>query len=171
MMYRWRFGDENVVANLRRRWAAECRMFNDLELAHVYSEFSISDDHGDNDAKFPEWLAEGPIKEAPFKMQDIVSADIVELTIDDTGKLWLNVDGKCGFRIGKIDNAFVEAAGEKKQIYGQPVSNFHLDGSRETEIGAAAAFTRNRRLPVERRQTENDPHFAGSDRRMGTRRK
>jgi hypothetical protein len=49
---------------------------------------------------------------------DLLSANIVELTIDSTGKLWLNVDGKCAARIGKVNNVLLELPGkEPKQIY------------------------------------------------------
>lgn len=63
-LYKWRFGDENIVANLRRRWPAQAEGFTDLQLAHLYSEFSLSEDCGENDEKFPEWLAEGPLDNA-----------------------------------------------------------------------------------------------------------
>jgi hypothetical protein len=35
------------------------------------------------------------------KLTDIISADVVEITVDDTGKIWVNVDGECRLRIGK----------------------------------------------------------------------
>lgn len=35
-------------------------------------------------------------------MKDLISADVVELYIDQTGKLWLNVDDVCTVRIGKV---------------------------------------------------------------------
>lgn len=91
-----------------------------------------------------------------FAMQDIVSANVVELTIDETGKLWLNVDGKCGFRIGEVTSFVVEAPGIAKCKLSYPVDNYFID---------------DKRVPVERRQPEVDLHYAGSDRRMGTRRK
>ncbi len=63
MSYRWRDGDQNIVKNIRERWAKECTWFTDLQLAHLYSEFSLSEDHGNNDEKLPEWLADGPLED------------------------------------------------------------------------------------------------------------
>lgn len=34
------------------------------------------------------------------KLQDVWFADHVEIKIDHTGKLWVNVDGVCALRIG-----------------------------------------------------------------------
>lgn len=36
------------------------------------------------------------------KMIDIDKAYEVEIAVDDTGKLWINVDGICLLRIGKV---------------------------------------------------------------------
>jgi hypothetical protein len=33
-------------------------------------------------------------------MDDRLDANIVEVTVDSTGKLWVNVDGRCALRIG-----------------------------------------------------------------------
>lgn len=41
-------------------------------------------------------------------MNDILSANIVEITIDKTGKLWVNVDGKCQLRIGQVHDVRYE---------------------------------------------------------------
>jgi hypothetical protein len=32
-------------------------------------------------------------------MLDIIDAGTVEVTVDTTGKLWVNIDGKCALRI------------------------------------------------------------------------
>ena len=54
--YRWRFGDDTVCANLRRRWPEELKRFSDLELAAEYSDFSMSELAGNNDERFLEWM-------------------------------------------------------------------------------------------------------------------
>ena len=48
--------DAAVVANLRHRWPEELKNFSDQQIADVYHDFSVSDDYGDNDAKFPLWF-------------------------------------------------------------------------------------------------------------------
>lgn len=146
--YCWRFGDDTLTANIRRRWPIECRLFNDLELAHLHSEFSMSGDYG---AKFPEWLDQGPIKDAPFTMQDVETAAVAELTFSEDGKFWLNIDGKCGFRIGKVTGSIIiDPPGNRK-------SEFHI-----------SSIQYNRR--TEDRRQPDDAHFAGNDRRMKDRR-
>jgi Lon protease-like protein len=35
-------------------------------------------------------------------MVDMLDAEVVEVTLDQFGKLWVNVDGVCRLRIGKI---------------------------------------------------------------------
>lgn len=40
-------------------------------------------------------------------MIDIQDVDTVEIFIDHAGKLWINVDGRCRLRIGKIKKEFV----------------------------------------------------------------
>ena len=35
-------------------------------------------------------------------MIDMLDAESVEVLLDDTGKLWVNVDGACRLRIGSI---------------------------------------------------------------------
>jgi hypothetical protein len=52
-----RFGDQNIINNLRYRWPAECASLSDEELIELYNQFSMSDDHGNNDEKFPDWLS------------------------------------------------------------------------------------------------------------------
>jgi hypothetical protein len=61
MTYQWRDGDQNVVSNIRERWPNLSSRFTDIKLAELYSEFSLSTDHGNNDEKFPEWLKGGPL--------------------------------------------------------------------------------------------------------------
>lgn len=34
-------------------------------------------------------------------MNDLHEANTVEIEVDNTGKLWVNIDGKCALRIGK----------------------------------------------------------------------
>jgi hypothetical protein len=33
-------------------------------------------------------------------LKDVIEADTVEIQIDDTGKIWVNIDGRCALRIG-----------------------------------------------------------------------
>jgi hypothetical protein len=37
------------------------------------------------------------------KMIDLLQAKIIDLTCDETGKVWVNVDGKCLIRIGRVE--------------------------------------------------------------------
>lgn len=61
MPYKWRDGDQNVINNIRERWPKETAAFTDIQLAELYREFSLSEDHGNNDEKLPEWLRDGPL--------------------------------------------------------------------------------------------------------------
>lgn len=45
-----------IVPNLRHRWPKELSVFSDTAIAMAYEDFSISDDFGNNDEKFPEWF-------------------------------------------------------------------------------------------------------------------
>ena len=45
-----------IVPNLRHRWPKDLATFSDNELAETYENFSLSDEFGDNDAKFPRWF-------------------------------------------------------------------------------------------------------------------
>jgi hypothetical protein len=45
-----------VVPNLRHRWPNELGAFSDDAIAALYEDFSLSDDAGNNDEKFPEWF-------------------------------------------------------------------------------------------------------------------
>lgn len=49
-------------------------------------------------------------------MLDLENADAVEFMVDTTGKVWLNVDGKCVVRIG---HAFVVETDDP--VYGRDV--------------------------------------------------
>jgi hypothetical protein len=60
MTYRWRDGDQNVVSNIRERWPDLTADWTDIQLAALYSDFSLSEDQGNNDEKFPEGLEGGP---------------------------------------------------------------------------------------------------------------
>jgi hypothetical protein len=61
MPYKTKTSDKNIVENIRFRWPELASSFTDLQLAHLYSEFSISEDFGNNDEKFHEWLFAGPL--------------------------------------------------------------------------------------------------------------
>jgi hypothetical protein len=41
-------------------------------------------------------------------MIDMLNAGTVEIEIDETGKLWINVDGACQLRIGKAENIILD---------------------------------------------------------------
>jgi hypothetical protein len=45
-----------IVPNLRQRWPKELAPYSDKVIAGVYSDFYMSVDAGNNDAKFPEWF-------------------------------------------------------------------------------------------------------------------
>ena len=45
-------------------------------------------------------MAKTDLREAA--MVDLLDATIIDLTCDETGKVWVNVDGKCLVRIGKV---------------------------------------------------------------------
>jgi len=47
------------------------------------------------------------------RMQDAAKAAVVEFLFDDTGKVWLNIDGKCAVRIGEVTNVIVTAPKEQ----------------------------------------------------------
>jgi hypothetical protein len=47
---------ENTVRNLRFRWGDGLSGYTDECVYALYSDFSESDDYGDNDAKFYEWF-------------------------------------------------------------------------------------------------------------------
>jgi hypothetical protein len=44
-------------------------------------------------------------------MTDLLDATIIDLTIDETGKIWVNVDGKCLVRIGKAKHVSLYGLG------------------------------------------------------------
>lgn len=41
-------------------------------------------------------------------MIDMLNAGTVEIEIDETGKLWINVDGACRLRIGKAETIIID---------------------------------------------------------------
>lgn len=51
-----------AVPNLRHKWKEELSPYTDNQVATVYENFSLSDDFGNNDEKFPEWF--GMLKDA-----------------------------------------------------------------------------------------------------------
>lgn len=45
-----------IVPNLRHRWPKELDKFSDTAIAKAYEDYSLSEDCGNNDEKFPEWF-------------------------------------------------------------------------------------------------------------------
>lgn len=41
-------------------------------------------------------------------MDDRLNANSVEITVDSTGKVWVNIDGKCALRIGHAKVVIVD---------------------------------------------------------------
>jgi len=39
---------------------------------------------------------------------DMLDAETVEIEIDETGKMWINVDGRCRMRIGKVETIVID---------------------------------------------------------------
>ena len=54
------------------------------------------------------------MREQEIRMIDIMEPTIVEVLITD-GNLWINVDGACRLRIGRITNIKVEDKRERKR--------------------------------------------------------
>jgi hypothetical protein len=48
--------ERNTVRNLRYRFPKETEKYRDEELLRIYHQFSVSEDYGDNDSRFPTWL-------------------------------------------------------------------------------------------------------------------
>lgn len=46
----------NIVPNLRARWPGELAPYSNHQVAGLYEDFSMSDEFGDNDEKFPLWF-------------------------------------------------------------------------------------------------------------------
>lgn len=68
--------DRNIIDNLRFRWP-ELRDVSARELLRVYRDFSISEDFGNNDEKFPSWFAEmrrGSLREISEAECDVIEA-------------------------------------------------------------------------------------------------
>jgi len=53
---------KSIVPNLRNRWKDELEPFTDNAIASLYEDFSMSDDHGNNDEKFPTWFDDLPFR-------------------------------------------------------------------------------------------------------------
>ena len=49
--------DKAILYNLRYRWPEELKEVADEKLLEIYSEFSVSEDYGNNDEHFLEFLA------------------------------------------------------------------------------------------------------------------
>lgn len=64
-----------------------------------------------------------------FQMQDIAEAGVVEISFDQAGKIWLNVDGKCAVRIGKVKSIILDPAGNPQFIWHAPFKNRRMDYS------------------------------------------
>lgn len=43
-----------------------------------------------------------------FKMIDLLEAESVELVVDEQNKFWINIDGKCAVRVGKIKHLDID---------------------------------------------------------------
>jgi hypothetical protein len=51
-----RHPNENTIKNLRFRWKEELSKYSDKVVAALYEDFSMSEDYGNNDEKFPLWF-------------------------------------------------------------------------------------------------------------------
>ena len=56
-------------------------------------------------------------------MTDLFDGGVVEIEIDSNGKLWVNVDGRCRLRIGRVGQVSVQVF-HPEQDTGQPVKIF-----------------------------------------------
>ena len=45
-----------IVPNLRQRWSKELEPYTDDAIAALYEDYSLSDEYGNNDEKFPLWF-------------------------------------------------------------------------------------------------------------------
>ena len=45
-----------IVSNLRHRWNKELDPYADVTIYALYDDFSLSDEFGNNDEKFPDWF-------------------------------------------------------------------------------------------------------------------
>lgn len=41
-------------------------------------------------------------------MDDRLDAEVLELQVDETGKVWVNVDGICVLRIGRVKTVYID---------------------------------------------------------------
>lgn len=53
--------------------------------------------------------------EDKLKLTDLLHSDNVEFLIDTTGKLWLNVDGVCAVRIGKVETITIRTPAKSRR--------------------------------------------------------
>lgn len=51
--------DEAIVYNIRATWGALVADMSDQQIVNEYDEFAMSDMWGNNDERWPEWLAQG----------------------------------------------------------------------------------------------------------------
>lgn len=49
-----------------------------------------------------------------FEMTDLLAASEVEVYIDITDKLWVNINGKCLLRVGKVHNLVLRDERKRK---------------------------------------------------------
>lgn len=46
------------------------------------------------------------------EMFDRIEARVVEFTTDETGKCWLNIDGRCIARVGFVEQIIIDGPGD-----------------------------------------------------------
>lgn len=49
-------------------------------------------------------------------MLDLTNCKSISLEVDRTGKLWVNVDGKCAVRVGKAENVSIDIDSGEQQF-------------------------------------------------------
>ncbi|RPH74010.1 hypothetical protein EHM76_04395 [bacterium] len=58
------------------------------------------------DMRRPDYWAHA---QAPQReLQEAMQADHVDVVVDQTGKLWMNIDGRCAIRIGHVSRLIFE---------------------------------------------------------------
>lgn len=55
-----KLANDALVRNLRSRWSKELEKYTDIELIQVYDDFATSEDWGNNDEKFLEFIKDWP---------------------------------------------------------------------------------------------------------------
>lgn len=53
-------------------------------------------------------------------MDDRIDAGIVEIQVDESGKVWVNIDGKCALRIGHVALLRLDNKGNRGTVYADP---------------------------------------------------